>query len=374
MAGGSDFRVQESVAPDPGADRMVPMTTLPSRSRMVRAYQERDGSFEGVFVLAVKTTGIYCKPTCPARKPLPRNVDFYGTPAEAEAKGFRPCLRCEPRRDPGAPPEWVTDALALLEASPGGRLTDDELTRAGSSPSRLRRYFRETHGMTFQAWQRARRLGLASQDLHRGAAAGDAAEAGGFDSESGFRDAFAKLFGNPPKRHASVGRPPIHARILPSPIGPLLACADDRGLSFLEFTDRKGLPGQARALQRHLGTPVTPGNHPILDQIEMELTRYFAGEPIEFETPFLAPGTPFQESVWDALRTIPRGETWSYDQLARTLGRPGSARAVGRANGMNRLAIIIPCHRVVRADGTLCGYGGGLWRKKRLLELEQNPP
>lgn len=338
---------------------------------MVRAYQERDDTFEGVFVLAVRTTGIYCKPTCPARKPLPKNVDFYGTPREAEAEGFRPCLRCEPRRDPGATPDWVTESLALLEASPGGRLTDDELSAAGHSPSRLRRYFRETHGMTFQAWQRARRLGLASLDLQRGAPPGDAAESGGFDSESGFREAFAKLFGNPPKRHTSGGHPTIQARLLPSPIGPLLACADDRGLCFLEFTDRKGLPGQARTLQRHLGATVVPGDHAILDQIEDELARYFAGEPLAFQTPYLAPGTPFQESVWEALRAIPRGETCSYEQLAQSIGRPGSARAVGRANGMNRLAIIIPCHRVVRADGTLCGYGGGLWRKKRLLEIEQ---
>jgi len=151
----------------------------------------------------------------------------------------------------------------------------------------------------------------------------------------------------------------------------MLAVANDQGLCLLEFVDRRGLETQIATLRRRLGCAIFPGENEHLDTIADELSRYFDGEPTRFTVPLVLPGTPFQLKVWHRLRQIPPGETLSYAKLAEVIGRPGAQRAVGRANGDNRIAIVVPCHRVVRSDGTLCGYGGGLWRKKWLLQHER---
>jgi AraC family transcriptional regulator of adaptative response/methylated-DNA-[protein]-cysteine methyltransferase len=156
-----------------------------------------------------------------------------------------------------------------------------------------------------------------------------------------------------------------------SPLGPLVAGASDRGVCLLEFSDRRMLKTQIATLKRRLRTDAVPGEHPLLDELGTELAQYFAGRRREFTVPLFYPGSEFQRSVWNALRRIPYGETCSYEALALTVGREGAQRAVGKANGDNRIAVVIPCHRVIRKDGTLCGYGGGLWRKQWLLELEQ---
>jgi AraC family transcriptional regulator of adaptative response/methylated-DNA-[protein]-cysteine methyltransferase len=153
-------------------------------------------------------------------------------------------------------------------------------------------------------------------------------------------------------------------------LGPLVAGATDQGVCLLEFSDRRMLETQLDGLRQRLG-PVLPGTHPLLDQLRVELTEYFAGARREFQVPLVYPGTPFQVKVWDALRRIPYGETYSYEKLAWSVGAPRAQRAVGHANGQNRLAILIPCHRVVNKDGKLGGYGGGLWRKQLLLDLER---
>jgi len=205
--------------------------------------------------------------------------------------------------------------------------------------------------------------------IQSGAELDQAALEHGYESASGFRDAFAHLFGNPPGK----GRDAICLTVtrIPSPLGPLIAGAVDQGVCLLEFTDRRMLETQLRRLRAHLGCVTVPGSHPHLRALERELAAYFRGELRDWGVPLHVPGTPFQRSVWSELERIPYGETRSYEQLARAIGRPGAQRAVGRANGDNRLAVIIPCHRVVRANGDLCGYGGGLWRKRALLELER---
>jgi AraC family transcriptional regulator, regulatory protein of adaptative response / methylated-DNA-[protein]-cysteine methyltransferase len=158
---------------------------------------------------------------------------------------------------------------------------------------------------------------------------------------------------------------------LESPLGPLVAAASPRGICLLEFSDRRRLEGQVETMRRRFGCAVVPGQHPHLHRLSGELARYFAGELQQFTLPLDYPGTPFQESVWKALLEIPYGETQSYEAIARKVGVGGASRAVGRANGMNRIAIVIPCHRVVNKDGKLGGYGGGLWRKQFLLDLER---
>ena len=341
---------------------------LPPETEMYRALLARDASYEGIFFLGVSTTGVFCRPTCPARRPRPENVEYFATAAEAERAGFRPCKRCRPREARGARPAWVERVLDRLEREGARRLTDAELAAMDVSPSRMRRYFRENFGMTFQAWQRARALGLAHDGLREGVGPGAAAHDSGYESESGFREAFRQLFGAPPGRARDSEC--LRGRILSSPIGPLVACSSPRGIALLEFVDRRGMPGQTRALSRWFDAPVVPGTSELLDRLEAELAAWFAGELRELSVPIDAPGTPFQVAVWTALRRIPYGQTRSYDQIATEVGRPDARRAVGRANGQNRVAIAIPCHRVVRKDGALSGYGGGVWRKRWLLELE----
>jgi AraC family transcriptional regulator of adaptative response/methylated-DNA-[protein]-cysteine methyltransferase len=163
---------------------------------------------------------------------------------------------------------------------------------------------------------------------------------------------------------------PVVTKLIDCPVGPLVVAATDRGLAMLEFSDEKRIAPQAKALARHLG-PSRIGSHRFIEQTEAELAEYFAGTRRVFEVPLVIKGTEFQEAVWRLLLEIPYAERVAYTDLAERLGRPGSQRAVGHANGQNRIAIIVPCHRVVNRDGGLCGYGGGLWRKKILLDHER---
>ncbi|NNM25076.1 MAG: bifunctional transcriptional activator/DNA repair protein Ada [Phycisphaerales bacterium] len=335
---------------------------------MLRATMAKDTAYDGIFFACVKTTGIFCRPSCPARKPLPRNIVFHASVRECLLDGYRPCKRCRPLANVGSAGPWLDRLLAAVEADPSGRVTDADLRAMDISPYRARRHFQQHFGLTFQAYHRARRMGLALGALRRGA---DSAAVGydhGFESASGFREAFERTFGTTPGRSADVTC--IHSRTLESPLGPLVSCATDAGVCLLEFADRPALERQLATLRRRLRGAIVPGGSPHLDHLERELAEYFDGARADFTVPLLTPGTPFQERVWKTLRTIPPGETRSYDWIARTLGRPGGQRAVGRANGDNRVAIVVPCHRVVRTGGALGGYGGGVWRKRFLLDLE----
>lgn len=209
----------------------------------------------------------------------------------------------------------------------------------------------------------------AFQQIRRGRKLDDVALGNGYESHSGFRDMFSRTFGTPPGRAATADC--IVAGWVESPLGPLLAGATDAGLCFLEFTDRRALDAQVASLRKQFQRPIVPGDNRHLAGVRDELTEYFAGERRQFTVPLLYPGSPFQQAVWSALLKIPYGETRSYEAVAEALGARGACRAVGRANGQNRLCILIPCHRVVNKDGRLCGYGGGLWRKQYLLDLER---
>lgn len=345
------------------------MAPLPAPAAMYRALVARDASFDGVFIVGVKTTGIFCRPTCTAKKPRAENVEYFATTNAAQASGYRACKRCRPLELPGEHPEWARRLLAELDRRPSQRITDKRLAKIDISPARARRYFRGQFGMTFQAFQRARQLGLALERLESGNELVEVAMDSGYDSQSGFRDAFRKLFGEPPGR-ARGARSLVVSR-LSSPVGPLFAAATREGVCLLEFADRPAIASQAASLRQWFDEPIVPGTNRHLDRLARELAEYFGGERTEFTVPLAIAGTPFQRKVWDALLAIPFGETRSYAHIARKLDRAGSQRVVGRANGLNRLAIVIPCHRVVRDDGTLCGYGGGLWRKRHLLDLEQ---
>jgi AraC family transcriptional regulator of adaptative response/methylated-DNA-[protein]-cysteine methyltransferase len=337
---------------------------------MIRAMLTCDAAYEGVFYTAVKTTGIFCRPTCTARKPKPENVVFHRTAEDALTAGFRPCKRCRPLDVKGAPPDWVTALLKDVEEAPARRWTDEDLVARAVDPVRLRRWFKEQFGMTFHAYVRARRLGLALGSMGAGESIDGAAYDHGYESVSGFREAFRLTLGTTPGRSRTASLM-LYSRIL-TPLGPMIAMAEERGLSLLEFTDRPALPAEIEELRTRYGYATVPGRNPHLERIEHELGEYFAGRLQRFGVPLRLPGTEFQQEVWSALQAVPFGETRSYGELARTLGRPGASRAVGRANGQNRVAIVVPCHRIVGADGSLTGYGGGQPRKDFLLKLERH--
>jgi AraC family transcriptional regulator of adaptative response/methylated-DNA-[protein]-cysteine methyltransferase len=336
---------------------------------MHRAFSNRDAAYDGIFFTGVRTTGIFCRPSCPARKPLPGNVEFFATARDALFAGYRPCRRCRPLDVVGRPPEWVASIFERVDRDNGPRLRDEDLRAMGVDPVRLRRYFNRNFGMTFQAYCRARRLGSAFAEIRSGGSLDDAAHNSGYESYSGFRDAFGKLFGAPPGR--SRGERCVLVRWLESPLGPLVAGATEEGVCLLEFTDRRQLEGQCREVRRRFGCEIAPGSNEHLDRLAAELNDYFAGSARGFSVPLVAPGTSFQKRVWQELLRIPYGRTISYEELARRVESPRAIRAVGTANGTNRIAIVIPCHRVVNKGGKLGGYGGGLWRKQFLLDLEQ---
>jgi AraC family transcriptional regulator of adaptative response/methylated-DNA-[protein]-cysteine methyltransferase len=339
---------------------------------MVAAYMERDTSYDGVFFTAVRTTGIFCRPTCPAKKPRPDHVEFYPSAREALLAGYRPCLRCRPMEPPGTPPDWLAALLREVESDPSRRWRDRDLRAIRLEPGRVRRWFIAHHGMTFQAYSRARRLTKALGQIQNGTEVTEAAFASGYDSLSGFNEAFRHLLGQSPTRTKDA--PLVSIARVPSDLGPMVVGADDRALLLFEFADRRMLETQVKVLRRRLGCIFVPGSNPIIERATREMAEYLEGRRRRFETPLATPGSEFQRAVWKRLEEIPYGATVSYASVARDLGRPSAVRAVARAVGENRIAVMIPCHRVVGSNGDLTGYGGGLWRKKRLLELETGQP
>lgn len=341
-----------------------------STEAMYSAVCRRDAALAGAFFVGVRTTGVFCRPGCPARAPARRNCEFFTTPRDALLRGFRPCKRCRPLDPPIAAPHWARRLVERLIEEPLNVLTTDDIRAVGVHPSTASRFFKGQFGATLQGLARAQRVGLALRALRHEGDMGDAVTSSGFDSESGLRKAVQELFGTTPTDAARRGLAPLVARWLSTPLGSMLAVANDEGLHLLEFVDRRMLATNIRRVCERVRRPIVAGDHPMIRQIERELEEYFTGERREFETPLVTSGTPFQERVWAALRKIPHGETRSYAKMAQAIGRATAVRAVAAANGDNRLAIVIPCHRVIGSNGKLTGYGGGLWRKERLLKIE----
>lgn len=223
--------------------------------------------------------------------------------------------------------------------------------------------------MTFTAWCRARRLSAAFTKIREGKNLDEVTLSHGFESHSGFREAFTRTFGDAPGRSREGAC--LFTAMIETPVGRFLAATNDDGLVMFEFTDRRMMEAHFETLRRRFRCPLVPGDHHFLTQVRAEIIEYFAGTRRDFTVPLAPTGTPFQEKVWAELRRIPYGETICYETLAERIGQPTARRAVATANGMNRLAILIPCHRVIGKDGSLTGYGGGLWRKRLLLELER---
>lgn len=340
---------------------MNDLKTVLTREEMCAAWKRRDADFDGLFVFGVKTTGIFCRPSCPSQ-PRVENIEFFSEVGEAVRAGYRPCKRCQPENANGQAPEWV----ATLMARANERVSAADMRALGIAPEKARRWFQRNYGMTFAAWQRGLRLSTAYTQIRRGEDLDDVIFGNGFESHSGFRSAFGKAFKATPRRAAEC----LKVALIETPLGPMLAAVNERAVVLLEFADRRGLERSYADMKKRFGVPAAPGENEITKQLRRELAEYFEGKRSEFSVACELRGTEFQERVWRELMRIPPGKTRSYSEVAKLVEKPGAVRAVARANATNRLYLLVPCHRVIGHDGRLSGYGGGLARKKRLLEME----
>lgn len=346
----------------------VMLFTLPNQDKLYDALLARDASYEGRAYVGVVSTGIFCRLTCPARKPRRENCRFFASVAECMADGFRACKRCHPLQPAAEAEPFIKRLLDALEADPERRWSEDDVARMGLDLSTVRRSFRRHFGMTFLEMARQERLRHGFQALADGGRVIDAQIDAGFESPEAFRSAFARILGLPPAKLRGDGL--LRADWIKSPLGTMIAICDAKNLHLLEFADRKALSAELKKLYATCRGDIGIGRFGTHDLVERQLNAFFEGRSPTFNLPMVLHGSAFTQSVWRELQTIGAGETRSYSELAQAIDKPLAVRAVARANGANQIAIIIPCHRVIGADGSLTGYGGGLWRKQKLIEIE----
>lgn len=345
------------------------MVTAENKREYYQALVDKKTEYEGVFFVGVKTTGVFCRPTCPARKPKFEHCEFFATAQEALLASFRPCKRCLPLSHPNHVSKLIQTLVEAVEENPEKHWKERDFRELSVDASTARRQFKKRFGMTFIEYARARRMGLAMKQIRAGEAVIDAQLSTGYESGSGFRDAFSRIMGAAPTKLGQMTI--LRASWIDTPLGPMIAIADEQALYLLEFVDRRGLEREVERLRKKIKSAIIPGLTAPIQSIEKELKKYFEGSLIEFKTPLIFLGSPFQKRVWEELKKIPFGETRSYSEIATEMGQPTAFRAVANANGANQFAIIIPCHRVINANGELGGYGGGLTRKKWLINHEK---
>ena len=332
------------------------------------AFERRDRSWDGRVIGAVRTTGIYCKPSCPARRPKREHVEFFGDAASARAAGYRACLRCRPD-DIGRDREAVAKAVRLIEQSEEVPNLTDLATEVGYAPHHFQRIFTRDVGVSPAAYARALRVNRAKDALGENGSVTDAIYEAGYSGPSRFYADVKERLGMTPSAWRDGGRgETIRYVVKDSPLGPLLVAATSKGICRLTFDEDESV-----LKRRFPHATVLPDDGTISAWAEGALTaiEHPAQTP---ELPIDVRGTAFQEAVWKELRRIPFGETRSYAEIAAAVGQPQAVRAVGTANGSNPVAVLVPCHRVIRSDGTLGGYAGGLDRKRKLLAAEGADP
>ena len=345
------------------------MLDLPDDDTLYDALIARDAEYEGRAYVGVTSTRVFCRLTCPARKPKRQNCVFFDSIGGCIEAGFRPCRKCHPMAPAAESDPVIGRLLGALRDDPGRRWLESDVAAMGIDPSTARRAFKRHYGMTFLEMARLERLRAGAAVLPDGGRVIDAQMEASYDSPGAFRAAFGKWLGLAPGKFAKDAL--LRADWIETKLGPMIAVSDARAVHLLEFAERKALPGELKRLHVAAKGSLGFGRFGATDRIEAEMADFMAGISARFGTPLTPLGTPFQQEVWRALRTIPAGETRSYVQVAQMIGRPSATRAVARANGANPIAIAIPCHRVIGADGSLTGYGGGLWRKQALIELER---
>ena len=327
------------------------------------AFEARDRARDGAFVGAVRTTGIYCKPSCPARHPKRENVEFFTTPAEARAGGYRACLRCRPD-EVGRDRAAVAKAVKLIELAEEPPKLAALAAAVGYAPHHFQRLFTRDIGVSPAAYARALRARRAATHLNEDKPVTHAIYDAGYAAPSRFYADAKERLGMTPSAWRDGGRgETIRYVIADSPLGPLLIAATAKGICRLTFGE-----AEAALHRRFPNADVQPDDGTIAPWAAAALAQI--DRPSDHQLPLDVRGTAFQEKVWAELRKIPLGQTRSYADIAAAVGSPGAVRAVGTANGSNPVSVLVPCHRVIRSDGSLGGYGGGLPNKVKLLAAE----
>lgn len=346
---------------------------MTDQARLWRAVLERDRRFDGQFVFAVRTTGVYCRPSCPARRPRREHVLFFTRPEEAERAGFRPCRRCHPHqaRPPEPNLELVERVCRALEGWEGELPTLRELAQQFAvSPFHLYRTFKRITGVTPRQYADARRQERFRHELRNGGSVTGALFGAGYGTSSSLYEGVAMALGMTPStyRRGGSGAAIVYS-VVPCPLGYLLVAATERGICAVRLGDTES--ELADALRREFPAARLERDEAALGRWVQELLDYLEGNQPHLDLPLDVRATAFQRRVWEALRAIPRGSTRSYREIAEAIGQPTAARAVARACAANPVALVVPCHRVVREDGRLGGYRWGIERKRALLELER---
>jgi len=348
------------------------MTVTPIGDRRWRAVVERDSSLDGTFVFGVSSTGVFCRPSCPARRPRRENVRFFDHAAAAEQAGYRACLRCRPKAVDGNPKAALVRAVCrYIERRIEDRLTLSGLAREfRRSPFHLQRTFKAVLGVSPKAYIDACRLRQVKQNLQAGHDVTTSLYAAGYGSSSRLYERTAAQLGMTPEKYrrgavAAVVRYTLAA----SPLGRMLIAATDKGICAIQFAGSDGELQQG--LMREFPFAVRRRDDAALAEWRVRLARLIEGQEAHPSLPLDIRATAFQRRVWECLQKIPRGETRSYSAVAKKIGLPKATRAVARACAMNPVAVAIPCHRVVREDGELGGYRWGVERKEKLLTIER---
>lgn len=329
----------------------------------------RDARQDGRFVFAVRTTGVYCRPSCPSRRPRRESVEFFVNPQQAERAGYRACLRCKPTQISTRAQAVMRTRQLLDEAE--GTLTLAELSqRVGVSPFHLQRLFKRATGLSPREYQSARRMQHVKRGLRQGDDVTTAIYDAGFGSPSRLYEKSSQHLGMTPGNYRRGGAGvTVNYAIAPSALGRLLVAATPRGLCAVRFGDNAA--ELERELHEELHAATLVRDDSAMQPYLQPLLASLRGEHTTVDLPLDVRATAFQKRVWDALKRIPSGEIRSYGEVAREIGDPAAVRAVARACASNPVAIAIPCHRVVRSDGELAGYRWGIARKKKLLEQEK---
>ncbi|MGE4373056.1 MAG: bifunctional DNA-binding transcriptional regulator/O6-methylguanine-DNA methyltransferase Ada [Xanthobacter sp.] len=348
---------------EPGAEQMDPRWM---------SVVSRDHQADGNFVYAVKTTGVYCRPSCPSRTARPENVLFFNTADEAEEAGFRPCLRCQPRGLSVAEAEvqMVEQACRQMAGAEQEIKLEDLASRLGVSPSHFHRRFKALTGLTPKAWQAALRACRVRETLDSGDV--DITRAiydAGFNASSRFYAQANSILGMTPTSYRRGGmHADIHFAVAQCSLGALLVAQSNRGVCAISLGDDPET--LVHELQDRFPNAELVGGDAAFEEIVAQVVGFVEAPKASLGLPLDLQGTAFQQRVWQALQQIPPGQTVSYAALARRIGQPKAVRAVAQACGANRIAVAIPCHRVVRTDGALSGYRWGVERKRTLLERE----
>jgi len=351
---------------EPRSDEMASVTHLDPNTAWT-AFMRRDRAWDGLVIGAVHTTGIYCKPSCPARRPRRENVTFYASTDEARAAGFRPCLRCKPD-EVGRDQEALRRAIELIEQAEESPSLSELAEKVGYAPHHFQRIFKRDLGVSPAEYARGLRNRRTEKALKANERITDAVYDAGYQSPSGFYSDARERLGMTPSAWREGGRgETIRWTTFDSPLGELFIAATSKGICRLTFDDSEA------SLHRLFPKATIVKDDGALREFVAGTLQVIEQPLVAHQLPIDVAGTAFQEAVWRELRKIPVGETRSYAEIAAAIGAPKAVRAVGTANGDNHVAVLIPCHRVIRSDGSLGGYGGGIERKKKLLASEGHP-